>query len=69
MVSLGNIPTSVKNKTNNDNLYPGDSILTSQSEIPSIVNTFKKSSFKQMCMKLMYITIIINVMLKNQRGV
>ena len=39
---IDNIPISVKNQINADNLHPEDSLLTWKSEIPSIVNKCKK---------------------------
>ena len=62
MVGIDNVTIIVK-KNNATHLHEEDIILTLKTAIPSIDNTSKESSLNDMCMKIMYIIIMMTVMM------
>ena len=62
MGGVDNVTIIVK-KNNATHLHEEDIILTLKTAIPSIDNTSKESSLNDMCMKIMYIIIMVTIML------
>ena len=62
MGGVDNIPIITKQKINTTHLNEEESLLTRKADITLTINTLKKSSLQEMCMKSMYLIIMMNLM-------